>query len=78
MLHHYALKSKKYDIIQVKLTNVKFLVGCLTGQILIHDCYNELIQVVRDYLNQMYDSCQQFFAHASQSIGILSSETLEE
>ena len=65
MLQNYALKSKKYDIIQEKLTNIKFLVSCLTGQVFIQDCYNELIQVIRDYLNQLYDSCKQSFAHAS-------------
>lgn len=51
MLRNYALHSKKYDLIQIKLTNLKFLVGCLTGQVFVQDSYNELIQEIRDYLN---------------------------
>lgn len=78
MLHNYALHSKKYDLIHVKLTNIKFLVECLEGQIFVQDCYNELLQVIRDHQNQLYDRCQQSLTQASKSLAVLSPEVLDQ
>ena len=77
-MQYFALHSKKYDLIEVKLTNLKFLIKCLTGQVFVQDCYNELIEMMRDYMNELYNSCKQSFDQASKSLEVLSSEILEE
>ena len=51
MLQKYALPEKKYDLIKVKLDNIKSLVECLTGQVFIKDCFNEVVQILRDHMN---------------------------
>ena len=58
LLQKFALPSKKYDLVRDKLENIKSLVKSLTGQVFIEDCFNEIVQVLKDHQNQLYEECK--------------------